>query len=455
MYENGLFIFRRDLRLIDNIGLNTINKKCKNVYTIFIFTPEQITSKNKFKSDNCVQFMIESLKELKDDINDQGGKLMFFYGSNNKVIKSLIDELEIDYICYNKDYTPYALQRDESIRNMCDRKNVYVEETDDYYLYSPGTILNGSGNIYQKFTPFYREAIKYKVNKPSTYMSYKFLKTNKKLSNTILLEKNNFYVKNDNILLRGGRTNGLEKLKKSKKNVAEYDDTRNIMALPTSELSAYLKFGCISVREVYDKHRNNNNFIRQLYWRDFYGNVLYAYPHSIGSAMNEKYNAIKWCENEEWFRRWCDGETGYPVVDAAMRQLNETGYMHNRGRLIVGSFLVKTLGISWQWGERYFSTKLIDYDPAMNNGNWNWVAGSGTDSQPWFRIFNPWEQTKKFDGELLYIKKWLPELKDIDNKIILNWQKEQSDDIRYPRPMVDYSEQKIVVLKMYKKALQS
>jgi deoxyribodipyrimidine photo-lyase len=240
-------------------------------------------------------------------------------------------------------------------------------------------------------------------------------------------------------------------MRQAAKNLKNYPRTHNDLSHSTSELSAFIKFGCVSIREVYKTFRSKHDFIRQLFWRDFYANILYSFPYVLGSAMKKNYNKVHWHHNSNWFKKWCDGETGYPVVDAGMRQMNQTGYMHNRARLIVSSFLVKTLLISWEEGEKYFAQKLVDYDPASNNGNWQWTAGSGADSQPYFRIFNPWEQGKNYDPNCEYIKKWVPELKDVPNKDILNWEDTHSEykDVKYPKPIVDYKKQKEIALKMY------
>ena len=453
-YEKGLFIFRRDFRVVDNIGLNLLNSKCKHIYPVFIFTPEQVTSANKFKSDNAVQFMIESLQDLNQQTNN---KLLVFYGHNEKIVDQLIKALEIDCVCFNVDYTPYAIKRDIEIIQLCNKKGIAFEFGHDYYLHSPGTILNGSGETYQKFTPFYEASLRKKVLGPTSVRKVNFVSTNKILENHISLENalKKFTKINPNILIHGGRNNGLKQMKTASKNIAHYPKTHNDLSHSTSELSAYIKFGCISIREVYKAFHSKHDFIRQLFWRDFYANILFAFPQVLGHALKPKYNKIHWKNNQSWFKKWCNGETGYPVVDAAMTQLNTTGYMHNRARLIVSSFLVKTLLISWQHGEKYFATKLTDYDPASNNGNWQWQAGSGADSQPYFRIFNPWLQTKEWDPDCEYIKKWIPELKDVSNKVILNWETEweNNKNVKYLKPMVDYSEQKDKILQMYKSAL--
>lgn len=457
-YENGLFIFRRDFRLIDNKGLNLANSLCKRIYPIFIFTPEQVTSTNKFKSDNAVQFMIESLNDLSSQINKMGGKLLCFYGNNDSIISYLIKALNINLVCFNADYSPYAIQREIGIIKICDSQGVGVEYGHDYYLHPPGTIVNSQGNTYQKFTPFYHASLRKKVDLPDSLRKIHFSTSVKHLQHSITLDNafRKFVGKeNIDILVHGGRTNAIKQMKIASKNIKNYSKTRNYLAHPTSQLSPYIKFGCISIREVYKTFRTKHDFIRQLFWRDFYQSILYSFPHVLGDALKPNYNKIKWHHNSNWFKKWCNGETGFPVIDAAMRELNTTGYCANRARLIVSSFLIKTLLISWEEGEKYFATKLTDYDPASNNGNWQWTAGSGADSQPYFRIFNPWRQTEEYDPNCEYIKTWIPELASLDSKIIHNWDAEWEyyKDIKYPKPICNYNEQKEKCLKMYKEAL--
>jgi deoxyribodipyrimidine photo-lyase len=456
-YENGLFIFRRDFRVIDNIGLNLTNSICKHIYPIFIFTPEQVTGANKFKSNNAVQFMIESLQDLSSQINKMGGHLMCFYGHNDTIVSYLIKALDINLVCFNADYSPYAIQRELKIIKICDKMGVQVEYGHDYYLHPPGTIVNGSGDTYQKFTPFYHTSMKKKVEPPASLRKIHFSTTNKHLQNSISLitALTKFTKINPNILIHGGRTEAIKQMRISSKNIKNYSKTHNELSKPTSELSAYIKFGCVSIREVYKVFRSKHDFIRQLFWRDFYANILYSFPQVLGHSLKPKYNIIKWHYNVSWFKKWCDGETGFPIVDAGMRQLNTTGYMHNRSRLIVMSFLIKTLLIDWQKGEQYFATKLTDYDPASNNGNIQWIMGGGSDSMPFFRIFNPWNQQEEHDNSCEYIKKWVPELAELEPKIIHNWSSEWVNykHIKYPKPICDYAEQKEKCLKMYRDAL--
>ena len=456
-YENGLFIFRRDFRVIDNIGLNLLNSKCKRIYPIFIFTPEQVTGSNKYKSNNAVQFMIESLKDLSSQINKMGGNLLCFYGHNNTIVMNLIKTLDINIVCFNADYSPYAIQRELGIIQICDKIGVAVEYEHDYYLNPPGSIMNGQGDPYQKFTPYYNTASKKKIDAPAGLRNIHFASSSKNITNKISLDDafNRFTKSNPLILVHGGRTEGLKQMRNAVKNIAHYAKTRDELSKPTSQLSAYIKFGCLSIREVYKLFRSKHDFIRQLFWRDFYANILYSFPQVLGHALKPKYNKIHWHHNTNWFKKWCDGETGFPIVDAGMRQLNSTGYMHNRARLIVMSFLIKTLLIDWKHGETYFATKLTDYDPASNNGNIQWVMGGGSDSMPFFRIFNPWAQQEEHDNSCEYIKKWVPELASLEAKIIHNWETEWKNykEVKYPKPICDYTEQKDKCLKMYRDAL--
>ena len=455
-FENGLFIFRRDLRIVDNNGLNLANESCKNIYPIFIFTPEQVGSGNKYKSDNSVQFMIESLEDLSHQINKQGGHLMTFYGKNNSVISNCIDSLKIDYICFNKDISPYAVERDKEIMDLCIKKGVLCDICDDYYLHPIDSVLNGSKEAYQKFTPYYNSAKSKKVDAPKGVTKIHFKTSTSKISGHISLKEayNKFTKTNNDILVHGGRNNGIKTLSNALKTQSHYSKTRDNISKNTSLLSAYIKFGCLSIREIYKKFRSNQSFIRQLYWRDFYAQILYYYPHVLGKAMKPNYNKIRWHYSEGWFDKWCKGETGFPIVDAAMRQLNSVGWMHNRGRMIVSSFLIKTLLIDWRKGEKYFAEHLTDYDPANNNGGWQWSSGTGADSQPYFRIFNPWRQQEEHDPDCEYIKKWIPELKDVSNEVIHNWGEEwkNNKNVKYVKPMVDYQEQKEKALRMYKDA---
>jgi deoxyribodipyrimidine photo-lyase len=453
-FENGLFIFRRDLRIVDNNGLNLLNSMCKNIFTIFIFTPEQVGTGNKYKSNNAVQFMIESIDNLDSHISKMNGKLYTFYGHNETIIEECIRIFNIDVVCFNLDISPYAKERDASIIKLCEKMKTYVLYDYDYYLHNPNEIKTGGGTPYQKFTPYYETALKLKVEHPLSARKINFDKLNinipHRISTTEAFEK--FTKENENVLVKGGRDEAIKNMRHALTTQKNYSKTHDTLMLDTSLMGSYIKFGCVSIREVYFAFRGNKAFIRQLYWRDFYAQILFNFPHVLGSAMKPNYNKIRWHHNEKWFKCWCTGATGFPVVDAAMRQLNTTGFCHNRARLIVASFLVKTLLISWEKGEKYFSTNLTDYDPASNNLNWQWCASTAIDSQPYFRIFNPWNQQKEHDPDCEYIKKWVPELREIPVEIIHKWNNEWQNykNVDYPRPICNYEDQKLKALKMYK-----
>jgi len=452
-HENGLFIFRRDFRIVDNNSLNVLSKMCKNIYTIFIFTPEQVGSGNNYKSNNSVQFMIESLADLASEIKKQGGQLHTFYGKNTKVLADCIQAWDINVVGFNIDITPYARERDDAITKMCEKMDVTVVKEHDYYLHPPGSIKTGTGDPYQKFTPYYERASKIKVPSPIGKKQLPLKTNDANVSNNISLEQamKRFTTINPNILVRGGRPEALQLLSRAVRTIHNYNAIHNDLSLKTSELSASIKFGCISIREAYKAFHDKPGIIRQLYWRDFYANIMYEFPRVIGHSLKSKYDKIHWHHNSKLFKAWCEGETGYPIVDAGMRQMNTTGYMHNRARLIVASFLVKTLLIDWREGEEYFAQTLTDYDPSNNNGNWQWISGGGADSQPYFRVFNPWRQAESYDPKCEYIKKWVPELKDVPTKDLLKWDTKYVDykDVHYPKPVVDYDAQREKVLKLY------
>ena len=474
----NIFLFHRDLRIQDNIGLISQLKELKvGILPIFIFSQEQIEEeKNKYFSHNTVQFMIESLHELSEDIKSYKGKLYFFKGDTIEVLKKINKKIGIESISYNIDYTPYARKRDKDIREWCEEEEINCLEKEDYVLYDilDGQTKKADGTPYLVFTPFRNHCYtNLKVNQINKFKKYSFEK-NKKLEkikyyiNEDVLD--NFYEKNLKINVNGGRKLGLSILKNIKK-FNDYSTERDTMTYKTTFLGAYLKFGSISIREAYfaigQKLGFKSGLINELHWRDFYANIIYEFPRVLqgqlkgdNKSFKENYDKVKWSYDKNLFEKWCDGETGYPVVDAAMKQLNETGYMHNRCRMIVASFLTKDLHIDWRWGEKYFATKLIDYDPMSNSGGWQWSTGNGTDAQPYFRIFNPWTQTEKFDPECEYIKKYIPELKNVPNKDILNWFKLEVNEkwlkqgINYFKPIVEHDEERKKTLELYKKALK-
>ena len=474
MKELVIFFFRRDLRIHDNTALNKAFEHCeetgRELLTVFTFDPVQVDSeKNPYYSSNAVQFMVESLLDLHKTIKtitDKDGELMFFRGDSINFLDHLKKNkhVRITDIFYNSDYTPFAVKRDQQLSKWCCDRNIQCNCSQDYTMHDINAVKTGGGNAYKIFTPFYRKAKEYDVEEPRKIPSSNILrkiwtKNTKKIGLTNLESINSlssYYVENPQLILQGGRENALRKLNDIKSGeYKNYVKTRDHPHLSdgTTKMSPYLKFGCVSVREMYwvvrNKYGVKHSLISQLYWKEFYSNIVFHYDHVLrgmidknaGNApmresleieknkKNSVYDSvIKWrpisnttVKND--FKKWCVGETGFPIVDAGMRQLNATGYMHNRLRMITSTFLMKDLHIDWREGERYFATKLVDYDPASNNGGWQWSAGTGTDAQPYFRIFNPWTQAKRFDKDCVYIKKWVPELRDVPNKDILTWYK--------------------------------
>jgi len=456
--ENGLFIFHRDLRIEDNVGLIELSKQVNKLYVCFIFTPEQVTEKNKYRSLNSIQFMIESLEELEAEIQRNSGRLMLFYGETTNILKSVISDMKIDIVSFNKDYTPYALKRDKNIMELCKNEKKICKPYSDYYLYEPGSIKADSSNAaYKKYTPFYRAVLNKVVDMPNNKKITNFSKPISSFGNTTLNNMFNKYAaQNEDILVRGGRKNGLEKLSQAGNNQTDYDEKRDFFKEKTTHLSAYIKFGCVSIREVYHLFKKNfgleHGLIRELIWREFFAHILYAYPEVVGQAYQDKYRDLNWENRRGYFNKWKKGITGIPIVDACMREMNSTGYMHNRGRMTVASFLIKSLLIDWRWGEKYFATQLTDYDLASNNGNWQGISGTGVDMKPYFRDMNPWLQSKKFDKDTSYIKKWVPELRSVNSSDIHEWHTSyvKYKQVNYPEPIVDYFKRKEKMITMYK-----
>lgn len=458
----SLFIFRRDFRLNDNIGLNNLLNESEEITPIFIFTPRQV-ERNTFKSYNCIQFMVESLKDLDVNLKKYGSKLHLYFGDDIDILKDINNKKKINKVYTNTDYTPFAVKRDAKLKKELEKLGIEFKTFHDITLFEPGTIKSKSDKVYQKFTPFYKTILPMKVkglNEDIKDVKANLKKSFKNISNTkysiTWKEADEFHENNSKLNVNGGRKLA-KKILSNINSWKDYDKGHDNLNYETTFLSAYLKFGCISIREAYHKLKDtfgkNDPILRQLIWREFYYHLGYSFPHVIGSALKEQYNKIKWSKDKKTFDAWKKGETGFPIVDACMKQLNETGYMHNRGRLITASFLVKNLLQDWQLGEKYFATKLVDYDPLVNNGNWQWVAGSGADSQPYFRIFNPWTQGEKFDKDCKFIKYWIPKLKDIPNKEIHNWEDFSKNYDFYPDPIIDYKKSRVKALDTYKKAL--
>lgn len=501
----GIFIFHRDFRIIDNSGLISFCELCDIVIPLFIFTHKQVDNdKNEYKSIHSVRFMIESLSDLQESLN---GRLYTFYGNTTDVLKELHQKIKYRFIAFNQDITPYSTSRTKTIREFINKMNnihnnaniIELFTYNDYYLcdFEYKQILN-KGNPYVKFSAFERKTIDYLI---SNAERLEVIDKNKKIRNKTnlkgaihgdLINMKSFislgcaYIRFVNPsnekcckginkhgfeiepmeTWEGTRKNALDILSRIKEGeYHSYEKDRNNLSFQTTQLSAFLKYGLISVREAAcailsncDKLTHNimknNALFRQLLWREFYAIILYYIPRVLKEPFQEKYKNIKWINNSKWTQAWRDGRTGYPIVDACMTQLNKTGYMHNRGRLIVSSFLVKLLLTDWRIGEHYFASMLVDYDPASNNGNWQWVAGTGTDSMPYFRIFNPWTQSEKYDTDAAYIKNWLPHLQRVEAKHLHQWDKYHTQydlkELNYIPPIIDYTTQRENTINVYK-----
>lgn len=464
MDTHTLFIFRRDLRLEDNIGLIKCMNKYRNIIPIFIFTPEQISDENSYRSIKSIVFMIECLKDLDSSLQKHGSRLHIFYGNNIDVLSKIVDKINISGIVFNKDYTPYARRRDKEIGSWCKKLSIMCKCAEDYLLAPIGEWLKDDDDAYSIFTPFKNKIMKKSpiISKPQRSGVKNLVRSNKLFD----LEYDYPHIKFTDIdIYTGGRANALVRLRDIK-NQNAYAKLRNQLSYSTTRLSAYIKFGCVSVREVWwgIKKQVKNRLSReallsQLAWREFYYYIVYYYPKVLkGEVYNDKYVGIRkwWAKGsttKRLFKAWCQGTTGYPVVDAGMRELLQTGYMHNRARLITANFLNRLLNIDWRWGELWYARKLIDYDPAVNNGNWQWVASVGTDPKPFNqRLFNPWLQSKKYDKNAEYIKRWVPELKNVPPTDIHKWDEVCGEyNIDYPKPIVDYKKARKNSLSIYRK----
>lgn len=455
-YNKSLFIFHRDLRTADNRGLIRALSQSNYVIPCFIFDPAQIGEKNSYRSVNCIQFMIKSLQDLDEQLHKRDGKLYLFYGNTFEVIKKLIKHEKINAVFCNRDYTPFAINRDKAIEHLCHENKIDFIQEHDLLLHEPEQVLTGSNSPYSIFTAFYKKALTLPVDKPLPPFDGTFYHKQIEGAASKDLYKKILPSQNPHLMAKGGRSEAVTILKNIK-HQKDYLQTRDYPAIDsTTHLSAHFKFGTISIREAYwhiaQELGKTHPLIRQLYWRDFFTHVAYHSPFVFGQAFHEKYKNLPWKNDKKDFKAWCQGKTGFPIVDAGMRQLNATGWMHNRVRMIVASFLVKDLHIDWRWGEKYFAQQLVDYDPAVNNGNWQWSASTGCDAQPYFRIFNPWLQQVKFDPECAYIKKWVPELKDLDSKSIHTWYKAKQTLKDYPQPIVDHAVESAKAKMVYRNA---
>lgn len=431
MEKITLFWFRRDLRLEDNTGLFYALQQEKNVLPLFIFD-RIILDKLEDKTDVRVEFIHSQLTEIKSHLEQKGSSILVRYGKPEEVYRELLNKFDIQTVYTNRDYEPYSKERDSKIESILKEKGAPFLSFKDQVIFEPGEILNGTGEFYKVFTPFSRNWLeKYRQTKVQALESPNW--------------KNLFHT--SSLPMPSLADLGFEKTDLTfppkitdESLILQYDQTRNFPAQNgTTKLGIHLRFGTVSVRKLaLVAARLNETYLNELIWREFYMMILAFNPQVVDKAFKPAYDRIPWRNHADEFQAWCDGMTGYPIVDAGMRELNQTGYMHNRVRMIVASFLTKHLLIDWRWGEAYFAKKLLDFDLASNNGGWQWAAGTGTDAQPYFRIFNPDSQTEKFDRELKYIKKWIPEL----------------ETIKYPKPIVDHKFARARALDTYKKALE-
>ena len=427
-----IFWFRRDLRLKDNAGLfHALNENDK-VLPIFIYDKNTLDKLNK--SDHRVDFIEYSLKKLNDLLKKNNKSISIYYGKPVKVFSELIKKYNVTKVYSNKDYTPYSIKRDKKVEELLKVNNIAFNSYKDHVLFEKYEIVKDDNTPYKVYTPFSRKwLIKMSENKIDFFNSEKYI-------HKFFNEKRGFL---------SLKEIGFEKsvlsplnLNLSSDTINNYEKTRNFPYVNgTSKIGLHLRFGTISTREMIVKAEvsKNKTFLKELVWREFFQQILFHYPHTINKSFKPKYDRIEWLNNENQFKKWCSGQTGYPLVDAGMRELNQTGFMHNRVRMLVGSFLCKHLLIDWRWGEAYFAKKLYDYETASNVGNWQWVAGCGVDASPYFRIFNPHEQIKKFDKNLIYTKKWVPEF--------------ESD--QYVEPIVIHKDARERCLLTYKKALNN
>jgi deoxyribodipyrimidine photo-lyase len=430
----SIFWFRRDLRLQDNASLYHALKSNKNVLPIFIFDTE-ILGKLDQKNDARVSFLHHTICSLQDELLTENTSLVVLNTTPIEAFKTLLANYKVDKVYANKDYEGYAIKRDNEIKAFLQQHGVELVCFKDHVIFEEKEVVKDDGLPYTVFTPYSRKW-KAKLDEfySKSYPSEKYL--------------GNFYKQNEKPIPTLGEL-GFEQnsdivipnLTVNELIISKYTQQRDFPAINgTSKLGIHLRFGTISVRKLLQLALTlNETFVNELIWRDFYHAITFNFPHiNDGKSFRKEYDLIAWRNNEVEFDAWCNGKTGYPIVDAGMRELNATGFMHNRVRMIVASFLCKHLLIDWRWGEAYFAKKLLDFDFSANNGGWQWAAGSGCDAAPYFRVFNPTLQTQKFDKDLKYIKKWVPEL----------------NSFSYPKPIVVHEEARKRCLQTYAMALK-
>ena len=428
----NIFWFRRDLRLDDNVGFYQALQSDFPVLPIFIFDTEILDKLPK--DDARITFIHETLQSMRDTLQkEHDSSIAMYHGKPIDIYKELIKEFEIHSVYTNRDYEPYAKDRDLEIKDFLSKHNIEFKTFKDQVIFEKDEVVKKDGDPYVVYTPYMKVwKDTFKSHELEIFYTNSYLKNlvqHSRLPNVSLSDIG--FTKSNQHIADYTVTPTL---------IQDYETTRNFPAKDaTSRLGPHLRFGTVSIRKMVKKAiaETNEIFWQELIWREFFMQILWHFPHTATEAFKSKYDRIEWRNNETEFKKWCDGQTGYPLVDAGMRQLNETGFMHNRVRMLVGSFLCKHLLIDWRWGEAYFAEKLHDYEMASNVGNWQWVAGSGVDAAPYFRIFNPTTQIDKFDKDRKYIKKYVPEY-DSDN---------------YVEKIVDHKEARERCLKVYKEAV--
>lgn len=426
----SVFWFRRDLRLSDNHGLMQALKSPNKVLPVFIFDTD-ILSKLENSKDRRVDFIFQALNNINENLEKNGKCVKIYHGKPLEVFRKIIETYPVEKVFCNEDYEPSAIQRDGEIRDFLHLNNIEFLSYKDQVHFHKNDILKADKSPYTVYTPYAKQwLLKYNTQETENYPSEKLL------NHFIDAEKQNLSLQDIGFQPSGYRYQSPSLNTETLKN---YHETRNFPALATSEMSVHLRFGTISVRALAKIAKKlNETYLKELIWREFFMQILYHFPKVVHHSFKTKYDGIQWLSDEESLKKWQEGKTGFPLVDAGMRELNETGFMHNRVRMVCASFLTKHLLTDWRIGEAYFAEKLLDYDLAANNGNWQWSAGSGCDAAPYFRVFNPEEQQKKFDPDFVYIKKWVKEF----------------GTSSYPKAMIDHKFARERALETYKKGLQ-
>ena len=461
----ALFLFHRDLRLTDNTSLIECIKEGHQILPVFIFPPDQIDpKKNEYFSHPAVQFMCESLEDLDDQLQKAGSQLYLFEGDNIKVLNKIFREHLFDSVWFNEDYSKYARDRDHEIEVWCKKKGISCEMREDYSLLPFQECFVKKDKPYEVFSPFYRKFQTYTIPKVDGYKTFKGKFAHPKIKGVLSLKKiHTFYEAQDDLAFHGGRANGLKMLRRIK-TIKHYDRDRDYPSLDqTTHASPHLKFGTVSIREMYHEvlhcFSNHHNLVRELAFKEFYLRIYAFYPElQRDTAFHDHLDKkVRWSYSKKNFDKWANAETGFPIVDAGMRQLNKSGYQHNRIRMICASFLSKYLLIDWRWGAKYYYQHLVDCDIFSNTAGWGFSSSTGADPTPYFRApFNPFLQSKKFDEDAAYIKRWIPELKQVKPADLHKWfdpkVREKYPDVEYPEPMVDYEEASSNALKEFKKS---